>query len=369
MDIKFNNLIPSNKEKNQLISGFLNILNKGDFINGKSVKKFEDNLGKLSHFKYVISCNSGSDAILIALMSLNLKENDEVIIPNFGYVSAIESALLLKLKPVLVDINYDDFNISVNEIKKAITKKTKVIIPIHLFGQNSNLKEIYKIAHSKDINIIEDSAQSVSVKYYFNNKKFNDQRICCVSFFPTKNLGCYGDGGAILTNNRNLAIDIKKIKNHGQSKKYVHDLIGINSRLDTIQANILNVKLQGLIKENNKRKKNAKKYKELLSNINDIILPIKNKDTEHIYHQFTIKVLKNKRDKLHKYLKKHKIESIVYYPNVFSKQKAFKNKFKKVGNLMTSIKVSNEVLSLPINSKLTTKNLIYISDVIKKFFL
>ena len=304
--VKFNDLLLEHKQIDKELKKKLNkIFNISAFIGGDEIIKLEKSLSKLLNVKNVITCNSGTDALQIALMSLNLKKGDEVIIPSFSYISAIEVVALLGLTPRLIDIDSNTFNIDINELENAITSKTKVVIPVHLFGQNSNMHKIISIAKKYKIKIIEDSAQSINSKYRINKKIFKSGTmgdIGCISFFPTKNLGCYGDGGAILTNNNKLAKKIRMIKNHGQSKKYIHDMIGVNSRLDNIQATIINLKLKYFENNNSNRKKIADIYFESLNNIKEINLPKTEKYSEHIYHQFTIIVKNGKRDALKKKL-------------------------------------------------------------------
>ncbi len=331
------------------------------------VKIFENNIKKLTKAKFVVSCGNGTDALQIALMSLNLKKNDEIIMPAFSYISVIEMTVLLGLKPVLVDVNYESFHIDEKKIEDKISSKTKVIVPVHLYGQNSNMLAIKNIAKKYKLFIIEDAAQSISSNNIIKNKKlqsgtFGD--IGCFSFFPTKNLGCYGDGGAIITNNEYLYNRLKMIKNHGQKIKYQHDLLGINSRLDTIQACVLNAKIKILKKNNSTRRSNANLYYKLLKNNKKIVLPKKLNYSEHIYHQFTIKVLNKKRDFLKKELDKIGIPSQIYYPQPMNKNIAYKKLFKKNISFPISEKLSKEVISLPIHPYLTKKEITFISNKI-----
>ncbi len=368
MKIKFNNLYQEhNLIKKNLEKKFKKLFKSTDFINGTEVKIFEENLKKITKSKYAVSCGNGTDALQISLMSLDLKQNDEVIIPAFSYISIIETTVLLGLKPILVDVNYDTFNIDEKKIESKITNKTKVIVPVHLFGQNCNMNIIKRIAKKYKLFIIEDSAQSISTNYYYNSKKIQSGAIGdlgCFSFFPTKNMGCYGDGGAIITNNHKLYKKIKMIKNHGQKFKYQHDLVGVNSRLDTIQACVLNSKLKILKKNNLARKFNASIYHKILKDEKNIVLPIKLNHSDHTYHQFTIKVQNNKRDFLKNELDKNGIPSIIYYPYPMHYHRAYKKFFKKDKNYKISEKLSLEVLSLPIHPYLTKKEIEYVSNKI-----
>ncbi len=371
MKIKFNNLKKEhNLVKLEFSKKLKRLFNDSDYINGKEVNIFEDNIKTLTKSKYAISCGNGTDALQISLMCLNLRKGDEVIMQAFSYISILETTVLLGLKPVLVDVDYDTFHIDENKLEKKITQKTKVIVPVHLFGQNSNMSKIRKIAKRYNLFIIEDAAQSISSNNIVGKNKIqsgNMGDIGCFSFFPTKNLGSYGDGGAIITNNRSLYNRIKMIRNHGQKVKYKHDLLGVNSRLDTIQACVLNSKIKILKKNNKARINNAKIYFNLLKKNKNIILPKKVDYSDHIFHQFTIKVLYGKRNKLIEYLKTFGVPSIIYYPSPMHKNGAYKSFFNKSNDLLMSEKLSNEVLSLPIHPYLFKKEIVFISNKINKF--
>ena len=291
--------------------------------------------------------------------------------PAFSYISTIEVVTLLELKPVLVDINPLTFNLDVTQIKKAITSKTKLIIPVHLYGNNSDMNSIMKIAKKNNIFVIEDAAQSIGSKFKYKNKLCHSGTIGdigCSSFFPTKNLGCYGDGGVILTNNNKIANKLIMIRNHGQKKKYMHELLGFNSRLDSIQALVLNIKLKYLNKENELRQKIAEKYNNSFKNIMAISIPHNNLDSKHIYHQYTIRVKDGLRDSLKLYLNKKGIPSVIYYPLPIHFHKPFFNKVKKIGPLFESINASKEVLSLPIYPYLNKKEVSIIINSVESFF-
>lgn len=348
------------------------VLLKGDYINGSQVAKFSENFCNLLDIKYVVPCANGTDALQIALMSLNLKQGDEVIVPAFTYAATAEVIGLLKLKPIIVDVCPKTFNISYNEILKAITTRTKVIIPVHLFGQCADMEPIVKLAKKYGIFIIEDAAQSIGADYTFSTGKTLHSGsigdIGCTSFFPTKNLGCYGDGGAVFSNNRKLANQIKIIANHGQEKKYFHKVIGINSRLDTLQASILNIKLKSFNQTIKARQKVAKKYDQMLRLINGLKIPEKLPQSTHTYHQYTILVDKKIRNKLKSYLESEKIPTMIYYPLPLFKQEAFKSISKKIGNLENSANLCESVLSLPMHPNLTNLQQEYIADKINYFF-
>ncbi len=371
--IKFNDLPQQYKKiKNEVIKSFNNIHKNSDYINGYEVKNFEKKFKNYLGDKHVITCGNGTDALQIAIMSLNLKPGDEVILPSFAYVSIIEVVCLLGLVPVLIDVDLFSFNINPQNIKKAISSKTKLIIPVHLFGQNSDMESIMNIAKENNIFVIEDAAQSVNcLNIFSNNKKYISGTIGdigCISFFPTKNLSCFGDGGALITNNSNLAKKIAMIKNHGQSIKYFHEIIGVNSRLDTLQASVLNIKLNYLKEENLKRKKNASVYNQKLASIKNIVLPKQSLYSEHIYHQYTIRVKKNKRNLLQNKLRIKNIPTIIYYPLPLHLQKAFKVSSIKVGALNVSTQLCKEVLSLPIHPYLTTNQINFVIKCIKEIF-
>jgi dTDP-4-amino-4,6-dideoxygalactose transaminase len=306
------------------------------------------------------------------MMALDLKPGDEVIVPAFTYVATAEVIGLLNLKPVMIDVDEENFNISIGEIRKAITDKTKAIVPVHLYGQCANMEEIMSIAKEFNLYVIEDTAQAIGAEYiYSKNKKKQAGTIGdigCTSFFPSKNLGCYGDGGAVYTTNKLLAEKITMIANHGQEVKYVHKYIGVNSRLDTIQAAILNIKLDHLNEYINARQKAAQIYDQLLSDINQIQIPIRAKYSSHVYHQYTIIVKENKRDELKKHLESCDIPSMIYYPVPLNEQEAFKFIGSVSGELTNTNKLCKSVLSLPMHTELTLQEQEFISNEIHKYF-
>ena len=283
------------------------VINSSTFINGPIVKEFQNNLQKYVDVKHVIPCANGTDALQIALMALELKSGDEVITTNFSFASTIEVILLLGLKPVVVDVDPRTFNIDPSLIQDKITDKTKAIIPVHLYGQSCRMEEILEIANKNNLQIIEDNAQALGSKYKFANSQKQMSGsigdIATTSFFPSKNLGCYGDGGAIFTNSDNLAYKMRGIVNHGMYERYYHDEIGVNSRLDSIQAAILNVKLKYLDKYNKRRQEAAYHYNAAFKNIDQIEVPFIESDIDsHVYHQYTLKIMNGKRDELADYL-------------------------------------------------------------------
>ena len=347
------------------------LINKGSFIQGNEVIGFEENLSKFLKSKHTISCGNGTDALYIALMALDLKPGDEVIVPSFTFISTVEAVCLLGLKPVFVDINPNTFLIDVEMIENSITEKVKAVIPVHLFGQCCDMVEILRISKQYNIYVIEDAAQSIGSSCVINdklNRKFSGTigHIGTTSFYPSKNLGAFGDGGAIFTQNKALAKKIKLISNHGQNKKYSHQIVVLNSRLDSIQAGILNCKLKYLVSDNNKRFNVAKKYNELLSDLDWITLPKKTEKSDHIFHQYSILLSeKVNRTRFQKYLSRNKVPTMIYYPIPAHKQNAYK-KF-AIKKLSVSESISKNIISLPIHPVLKNSQVKYICDLIRNF--
>ncbi len=349
------------------------VIKSSSFINGPVVKEFQNNLQNYLNVRHVIPCANGTDALQIALMALDLKRGDEVITTNFSFASTIEVILLLGLKPVIVDIDPKTFNIDPSLIESKITKKTKVIIPVHLFGQSCRIEEIIEIANKNNLQVIEDNAQALGAKYKFSNSEKQMSGtigdIGTTSFFPSKNLGCYGDGGAIFTNSDNLAYKMRGIVNHGMYERYYHDEIGVNSRLDSIQAAILNVKLKYLDKYNKRRQESANSYNQAFEKIEKIKTPFVESDIEsHVYHQYTIKVPAENRDELAEHLSKNNIPFGIYYPLGFHEQKAYKQEFFSEGDFPETNEVKNQVISLPMHTELSRKQINYITNTIISFF-
>ncbi len=349
------------------------VIKSSSFINGPSVKEFQSNLEDYLGVRHVIPCANGTDALQVALMSLNLKKGDEVITTNFSFASTIEVILLLGLKPVLVDIDPKTFNLNTSLIKSKINDKTKAIIPVHLFGQTCDMEKIVEMANKYNLYVIEDNAQALGSKYKFSNSKkqfagtMGD--ISTTSFFPSKNLGCYGDGGAIITNSDNLAYKLRGLVNHGMYERYYHDEVGVNSRLDSIQAAILNVKLKYLDKYNNRRQHSAKLYNEALNKVESIETPFEESDPDtHVYHQYTLKVKDGKRDDLAEHLLNNNIPFGIYYPLGFHEQKAYKQEFTNDKDFPVTNKVKNEVISLPMHTELSKSQIKYITNTISSFF-
>lgn len=350
----------------------LNTIREAVFINGPQVAEFSKNLSKYLDGSFVIPCANGTDALQIAMMALGLSPGDEIIVPSFTYVATAEVIGLLNLKPIMVDVDPIYFNITRENIEKAITDKTKAIVPVHLFGQCADMESILALAKEHNLYVIEDTAQAIGAVYTFKDgtKKQAGTMgdIGCTSFFPSKNLGCYGDGGAIYTNDALLAEKIKVISNHGQVKKYVHKYIGVNSRLDSIQAAILNVKLKYLDEYCNYRRAAADIYDSLLVGISELITPVRVVNSTHVFHQYTMQVKNGKRDALKNYLESAGIPAMIYYPVPLNKQEAFKPIASVYGSLDVTEELCSMVLSLPMHTELTEKQQIFITEQIKSFF-
>jgi UDP-2-acetamido-2-deoxy-ribo-hexuluronate aminotransferase len=360
------------KIQSEIDAAVLNIIRNASFINGPEVAIFERNLSAYLDGSRVIPCANGTDALQIAMMALDLEPGDEVIVPSFTYAASAEIIALLKLKPVMVDVDPDHFNITRDQIEQAIGPRTKVIIPVHLFGQCVDMEPIIELAKEKGLYVIEDAAQAIGAVYTFSNgakkKAGTIGHIGCTSFFPSKNLGCFGDGGAIFTEDAILAERIKMVANHGQLKKYVHKYIGVNSRLDTIQAAILNIKLKYLDQYTTARRAAADLYNKLLSGVNEIQLPKLERNSTHVYHQYTIKVADGRRDELMRYLNEKGIPSIVYYPIPLNEQEAFSSIATVVNSLNETKSLCASVLSLPMHTELTYEQQVFISDSVRSFF-
>ncbi len=358
--------------KKEIDAAIFSTIEEGRFINGPQIQAFQKNFEAYLGVRNVIPCANGTDALQIALMSLGLKPGEEVIVPSFTYVATAEVIGLLGLTPVMVDVDYSSFTISVENIEKAITDKTKAVVPVHLFGQSCDMAPIMELAEKYNLYVIEDNAQAVGAEYIYSSQLHKKTgtigTIGCISFFPSKNLGCYGDGGAIVTNDDELAQKIKMIANHGQRIKYHHDLIGCNSRLDSIQAAVLNVKLQYLDDFAKARILVAGYYDKELSCIEEILLPKHFSYSSHVYHQYTLRVKNGRRDDLQSYLKEKGVPSMVYYPLPLDEQPAFKSISRVAEELHNAKQLCSEVLSIPIHTEMTEESLVYIVEQIKSFF-
>lgn len=360
------------KIKPEIDKGIQEVIDTCAFINGPQVKEFAEKLKEYSGAKHVITCANGTDALQIALMALDLKPGDEVIVPAFTYVASAEVIGLLGLTPVMVDVDPKTFNVTAENIKKAISPHTKAIIPVHLFGQSCDMEPIMKIAKENNLYVIEDNAQAIGSVYTFSDSTKRHTgtigTIGCTSFFPSKNLGCYGDGGAIFTDDDTLAEKLRMIANHGQKVKYHHSVIGCNSRLDTIQAVVLKAKLPHLDEYCATRKAAADYYTANLKDVKGIILPKELPASTHVYHQYTLRVLDGKRDELKEFLASKGIPAMIYYPLPLQKQEAFKHITRAAESLETSQQLADSVLSLPIHTELTHDQQDIIIAAIKEFF-
>ena len=364
------------KIKPEVDAAIQNVIDNTAFINGPIVKEFAQNLSDYMGGCNVIPCANGTDALQIALMALDLKPGDEVIVPAFTYVASAEVIGLLGLTPVMVDVDYDTFNVTVDNIKKALSDKTKAIIPVHLFGQSCDMEPILAFAKEHNLYVIEDNAQAIGAEYTFSDghkeKTGTMGTIGCTSFFPSKNLGCYGDGGAIFCKDDALSEKLRMIANHGQKVKYHHSVIGCNSRLDSIQAAILNVKLKHLDEYGKARYAAASYYTEKLKAFDPeqkfFITPTELENSTHVYHQYTLKIKNSKRDALKQFLADAGIPSMIYYPLPLQEQEAFKPITRAAEDLTISKDIAYSVLSLPVHTEMTHEIQDIVINKIVEFF-
>jgi dTDP-4-amino-4,6-dideoxygalactose transaminase len=354
---------------NEAIQG---VIDSTAFIKGPEVKLFSSELEEYLNVQHVIPCGNGTDALQVALMALDLQPGDEVISVDFTFAATIEVIGMLNLSPVFVDVNRDTFNMDVDALEKAITPKTKAIIPVHLFGQCANMEDIMRIAKKHELYVIEDSAQAIGAEYTFSDgsvkKAGTIGHIGTTSFFPSKNLGCYGDGGAIFTNDADLGKKISAIVNHGMYQRYYHDEIGLNSRLDSIQAAILRVKLPLLDTYNAARLKVALTYNSAFEGIDQLETPIIDKKSTHVFHQYTLKANGINRDDLIAYLKERDIPAMVYYPVPLHSQKAYKQEEINENDFPVTMNLCKQVISLPIHTEMKEDQLNYIIYNVQKFY-
>jgi dTDP-4-amino-4,6-dideoxygalactose transaminase len=361
--------------KSEIDFAIQNVIMTSSFINGPAVKEFAFDLAKYLDVKHVIPCANGTDALQISLMALDLPKGSEIMVPAFTYIATVEVAKLLGYNIVLVDVDSDTFCIDIEDVKRKITTKTSAIVPVHLFGQCAGMDKIMELAELHGLKVIEDTAQAIGAEYQIAQdrkaKAGTIGHIGTLSFFPSKNLGCFGDGGAILTNDDILAEKCKMIANHGQSGKYIHDSIGCNSRLDTIQAAVLKVKLKYIEHYKKSRSKVAQFYFKNLKNIEGIKLPSLHQSSTHVFNQFTLqldvdpKFLPKLRDELKNALAEVGIPSMIYYPMPIHYQKAYKSAFCPKGSIPVSEQLCHSVLSLPIHTEMKTEQLEYIVENLK----
>jgi UDP-2-acetamido-2-deoxy-ribo-hexuluronate aminotransferase len=359
------------KIQKEVDEAVLNVIRSSAYINGPEVKSFKAELESYLKVKHVIPCANGTDALQIAMMALGLKPGDEVITADFTYVATAEVIALLGLTPVLVDVYPDTFDINVEAIEKAITPKTKAIVPVHLFGQCADMERILAVAKKHNLFVIEDTAQAIGADYTFSDgrvaKAGTMGDIGCTSFFPSKNLGCFGDGGAMYTNNDDYAAKMQMIANHGQSVQYYHDSIGVNSRLDSIQAAILRIKLRHLDSYAAARNRAADYYDKAFAGHPKVKTPKRAKNTNHVFHQYTLQLNGADRSALKDYLASKEIPMMIYYPVPLHLQKAYPDPRYKQGDFPVTEQLCASVFSLPMHTELDEETLKYITDSVKEF--
>ena len=347
------------------------VLNSSAYINGPQVHSFQKDLEDYLGVKHVIPCANGTDALQIAMMGLGLKPGDEVITVDFTFAATVEVIALLQLTPVLIDVEEDSFNIDIDSLKKAITPKTKAIVPVHLFGQCANMEAVLEIAEAHNLLVIEDTAQAIGADYTFTDgtvKKAGTMgHIGTTSFFPSKNLGCYGDGGAIFTNDDDLAHTIRGMVNHGMYKRYYHDVVGVNSRLDSIQAGILSVKLKELDGYCEARRAAAAKYTKAFEGCEHIITPKTSEFTTHVFHQYTLQITNGKRNELHQHLLDNNIPNAIYYPVPLHAQKAYQDERYNEEDFKVTNRLIDTVISLPMHTELDDEQIEFITSTVLEF--
>lgn len=361
------------KIKLEVDKAVIDVIESCAFINGPVVKEFCDELAKFTGSKYIIPCANGTDAIQIAMMAMDLQPDDEVIVPVWTYVATAEVIALLKLKPVFVEINPDTFCIDVSKIESKITSKTKAIVPVHLYGQCADMEPIMKLAKQYNLYVIEDTAQAIGAVYTFSDGSQKQAgtigHVGTTSFFPSKNLGGYGDGGAIYTQDEKLASQMKMIAHHGERIKYYHDVIGCNSRLDSIQAAILKIKLAHLKDYEQKRNEVASYYDRAFASHKNIKIPVRASNSTHVFHQYTLTLCDADRDALKEFLAEKGIPSMIYYPVPLHHQLAYKMHHNPSDDFHISETLARTVISLPIHTEMEEEQLSYIVETFKSFFL
>lgn len=360
------------KIKSEIDAGIRQVIETTAFIGGPAVGSFQKNLESYLGAKHVITCANGTDALQIALMALDLQPGDEVIVPAFTYVASAEVIALLQLKPVMVDADPHTFNVTAELIEAAITPRTKAVIPVHLFGQSCDMEPILEVARKHRLWVVEDNAQAIGADYTFSDgrkqKTGTIGHIGCTSFYPSKNLGCYGDGGAISTNDDELAQKMRMIANHGQNKRYYHALVGVNSRLDAIQAAVLNVKLKYLDDYAAARQGAAARYDAAFKDRDDLIIPARQHNSTHVFHQYTLQVKTGSREQLQTHLQSLGIPTMIYYPVPLYEQEAFKNTAGAIEKLPVTDYLCRVVLSLPMHTELDAGMSDFIINGVLSFF-
>lgn len=349
--------------------GIQEVIDSTQFVKGQKVQDFQEHLQQYTGAKHVIAVGNGTDALQIALMALGLKRGDEVITPTFTFIATAEVVALLGLTPVVVDVDWDTMNISLDNIRRAITPRTKAIVPVHLFGQCAPMAEILEIAHEHNLYVVEDACQAIGAQYTFPDGTVKQAGtmgdIGCTSFFPSKNLGCYGDGGAMFTNDDELATRMRAVANHGMVVRYHHDMVGVNSRLDTIQAAVLDVKLPHLDEYIAARQNAAAYYDEAFKDCKAVLTPGRHAASTHVFHQYTLRVVGASRDLLKAGLAEKNIPAMVYYPVPLHMQTAYQDSRYKQGDFPVAEKLAACVLSLPMHTELDEEQLAYITDAVK----
>lgn len=359
------------KIRDEVDEAVLKVMESSAFINGPQVQSFATALARYHGIKNVIPCANGTDALQIAMMALDLQPGDEVITPSFTYIATTEVIALLKLTPVFVDVDPDTFCIEPAAIEKAITKKTKAIVPVHLYGQSADMEKIMEIARKHNLFVIEDNAQTIGGDFYFSDGSIKKTgtigTVGTTSFFPSKNLGAYGDGGAIITNDDELANKLRMVANHGQTKRYYHEMVGCNSRLDTMQAAILEIKLKYLDQYIDARRKVADYYDNAFKNCDKLITPFRAPNNRHVFHQYTLKLEGVDRNALNEHLAANSIPSMIYYPVPAHRQKMFASYRSSEINLPVTDWLTERVISLPIHTEMEEEQLRYITSTVLNF--
>lgn len=353
------------KIKTDVDAGIQAVIDSTAFVKGAKVTEFQAHLEQYLGVKHVIPVGNGTDALLIAMMALDLKPGDEVITPTFTFIATAEVVALLGLTPVVVDVDFDTFNIDIEAVKRAITPRTKAIVPVHLFGQNANMEQLLELANKHHLYVVEDACQSIGAEYTFSDGRRAKSgcmgNIGCTSFFPSKNLGCYGDGGALFTNDDDLAHKIRTIANHGMEVRYHHDRVGVNSRLDSIQAAVLDAKLPHLDQYIAARQKAAAYYTAAFAHCDKILTPVVAPQTTHVFHQYTLRLVGCDRDRVRQHLADRGIPSMIYYPVPLHLQKAYHDPRYKAGDFPVAERLAACVLSLPMHTELDDEQLAYIT--------
>ena len=354
------------KIKGEIDRGIEEVMESCAFVKGSKVGEFEKHLAEYLGVRHVIAVGNGSDALTIALMALGLQKGDEIITSAFSFVSAVEAISLLGLKPVLADVERDTMNISVDAVRRAVTERTRAIVPVHLFGQNADMEPLLQLAKERGLYVIEDACQSIGAAYQFSDGRKGMSGCMgdmgCTSFFPSKNLGCYGDGGALFTNDDAFAAKARSIANHGMGERYHYDTVGINSRLDSIQAAVLDAKLTHLDEYTAARRAAAAAYDNALCGAEGLVLPTKAPYTTHVYHQYTVRIEGKDRDEVRKRLADRGVPSMIYYPIPLHLQRAYRALGYKEGDFPVSERLASTVLSLPMHTELDGKQLQYVAD-------